>query len=128
MLFRYGALKWAGITYLVPVVSLGYVWGILLFAGNDPESGPGDMLRHALVDAPERAIFWWLAALPMICLALSLAYLSAIGRSRMGALALCVAGAILAVAAWLTVDRSIAVFTTLPLVFGLRGASRRMHH
>src|SRR5437868_12039836 len=108
-MFRYGAEKWAGIAYLVPVTALAWVWAILLFAGNGPDSGPFDMLRHMLVEAPERAIFWWLAGLPLLCLALALGFFSGLARVRASAIVLCVAGVALAAAAWFTVDRSIAV-------------------
>ena len=110
--------KWTAIAYLAPAAAVVGIWAILLFVSSDtPGAGPTDMLRYALVEAPERYRFWWLAALPMICVALSAAYLFPIARERSGAIVLCGVRVVLALATWLTMDWTIAVFATIPLLF-----------
>ena len=122
MAFKLAPEKWAGITYLLPAAAVAGIWGILLFVGNTPKSGPVDMLRYALLEEPERWIFWWLAALPIACLLLSVSYFSTIARARVGAIALCAIGIGLAVATWLTMGWTIGVFVTVPLLFSVPSA------
>ena len=107
----------AAIAYLLPAAAVAGIWIILLFVGNAPQSGPSDMLRYALREAPERYIFWWMALLPILYLALSAAYFSSVARIRNVAIALCLVGVILSAATWLTMDWTIALFATLPLLF-----------
>jgi CRISPR/Cas system-associated exonuclease Cas4 (RecB family) len=47
------------------------------------------------------------------------AYLSSLAATRVGYVALVIAGLCLAIAAWLTVPVDLAVCTTLPPVYGL---------
>ncbi len=118
MPFELAPEKRTAIAYLAPAVAVFGMWAILLFVASDtPGAGPADMLRYALVEAPERHMFWWMATLPMICVALSVAYLLPIARERSGAIVLCGVGVVLALATWLTMDWTIAFFATVPLVF-----------
>jgi hypothetical protein len=110
----------AGIAYLLPAVAIGAIWYTLLFVGNTPRITSAGMLRYAFVEAPERHHFWWLALLPTLWLFLAAAYFSAIARSKLGAVALCGVGIVVAVATWLTMDWTLAVFATFPLVFGVQ--------
>ena len=110
--------KLTAIAYLAPVVAVTGIWAILLFVASDtPGAGPMDMLSHALVETPERHLFWWLAALPLLCLLLSFAYLSPLPHRSTGAIVLCGSGVVLALATWLTMDWSISLLATLPLLF-----------
>ena len=119
MALRVPGEKWAAVTYLVPAATVGGIWWILLTVGNTPKSGPSDMLRYLLFEAPEAPLFWWLVVLPTICLLLSGAYFSSVAQGKTGAIALCSVGFVLAVAAWLLSDWTIALFVTLPLLFSV---------
>jgi hypothetical protein len=118
MPFKLAPEKWTGIAYIAPAIAVGGIWANLLFVASDtPGAGPTQMLRYALFENEDRHMFWWLAAIPLICLVLSAAYFSPIARGRRVAIALCGIGVVLAVATWLTMDWTIAVFATLPLLF-----------
>src|SRR5258706_349345 len=92
--------KMASTTYVVPVAAVAGIWYILLFMHNGPNANYGEMLQTWFVEVPERGIFWWLAILPALCLALSIAYLSPISTRKVGAIALALIGTSVAVAAW----------------------------
>lgn len=114
----------AGLLYLLPVFAVFFIWWALIFVGV---SSPLETLRFALLDGPNPHWFWWLLVFPALCLALSIAYLSELAVSQAGASWFFVLGAGLAVAAWLTFSSEIALFATLPLLYGfgnLRGAWR----
>lgn len=114
----------AGLLYLLPVLAVLFVWWALIFVGV---SSPLETFRFALLDGPNPHWFWWLLVFPVICLALSIAYLSQLAVSRAGASWFFVLGAGLAAAAWLTFSSEIALFATLPLLYGFgnfRGAWR----
>ena len=122
MAFNLAPEKWAGIAYLAPAAAVLGIWGVLLFVGNSPKSGSLDMLRYALLEEPERWFFWWLAAFPIACLLLSASYFSTVARGKVGAIALCAVGVALAAASWLTMDWTIALFVTVPLLFSVPSA------
>jgi len=116
---RWTPRRLAGIAYLVPVANVAAVWYLLLFvAGRAADAGP--TLRAWLVDDPQRAAFRWLAALPMVCGALSVAYLRAPGPKA--AIALAALGIAVAAATWRLLDASIAATATLPLLFSVPAA------
>lgn len=122
MAFKLAPEKWTGIAYLATAAAVAGIWGILLFVGNSPKSGPFDMLRYVLHEEPERWIFWWLVALPIACLLLSASYFSTVACGKVGAIALCAIGVALAGATWLTLDWTIALFVTAPLWFSVPSA------
>jgi hypothetical protein len=109
--------RMAGITYLVPVVAMGAIWYALLFVGNPPGHGPEGFLRFAFADSPERMFFWWLALLPALCLLLAFGYFSAAATKIVGAITMLGIGIAVALAAWFTLDWTIATFATMPLLF-----------
>jgi len=119
---RWSARRIAALAYLVPVGTVGSVWYLLLFVASGPGSDRAALLRDWLTDDPQRSLFRWLAALPVACLALCVAHLSPAGRGRAAAAILCGAGIALALAAWRTLDASIAAVVTLPLLFSVPAA------
>ncbi len=117
-------MKWApektiSVTYLLPVLAIGGIWCVLLFVGNTEKVGPIETLHYLLVEAPEWQMFWFLVALPALCLALGAGYLTAFGSGVVGSASLCAVGIAVAVAAWLTVDPTIAIFISIPLLFSV---------
>jgi hypothetical protein len=74
---------------------------------------------------PQRAIYAGLLALAAACLALALLHLRRDAPPPSAALAECAAGIALAVAAWATLDDSIAAAVTLPLAAGVPDTVRR---
>jgi hypothetical protein len=108
--------KSAGVAYVLPTLAAGGIWYTLLFTGGTSGAGPLELLRHVLLEAPERAMFWSLALIPAMCLLLTVAYFLAMATKKVGSIALCGAGVGVAVAAWLTLDWTIATFATLPLL------------
>ncbi len=105
----------AGLLYLAPVVAVSFIWWALIFVGI---SSPLETFLFALVDGSRPYWFWWLLVFPLLCVALSIAYLSQFAVSRAGASWFLLLGAGLAVAAWLTFSSEIALFATLPLLYG----------
>jgi len=114
-------MKWtpervAGVAYVLPVLAAGGMWYILLFMHNPPNPNYGEMLRTWFLQVPERHVFWWLAILPASCVLLAAAYLSPFAQRKWASVSLCVFGLAVAVTAWLTIDESLAIFVTLPLI------------
>jgi hypothetical protein len=124
MAFKFTPEKWAGIAYLAPSAAVGGIWAVLLLVSNPSKSGPIDIgfLRYALFEERERWFFWWLATLPIACLLLSVSYFSAIARAKVGAITLSTIGVVLAVVTWFTMDWTIALFVTAPLLFSVPSA------
>lgn len=117
-------MKWApentvSAAYLIPVLAIGGMWCLLLFVGNTEKVGPIETLRYFLFEAPEWRMFWFLIGLPTLCLALGAGYLTSFASGMVGAVSLCVIGIVVALAAWLTVDPTIATFISIPLLFSV---------
>jgi hypothetical protein len=116
----------ASALYVLPILAVAGIWYILVTDGKLSFAEFEALFREMMVDSYDRRFFWWLILLPALCLGMSLAYLSTVGSSKKGALALLGAGFIVALASWLRFDSSIAIFATLPLVFGWRVARRHL--
>ena len=121
-------MKWtpeksAGTAYLLPAIVVGGIWYLMLFVGTAKGAGPSEMLAYALFEAPERTKFWWMALLPALSLLLAAGYFSAIANGKTGTIILCGVGVGVALAAWLTIDWTIAMFLTLPLLFSVPRAT-----
>ena len=112
---RWTARRIAGIAYLVPVATIAGTWYTFLFVASAPHADAAALLREWLFDDPDRAVFWWLALVPVACIALSSAYLVPAARGKAASAAWCAAGVALALAAWRSLDASIAMAVTLPL-------------
>lgn len=117
---RWSARRLAAFAYLVPTGTLAGIWYTLIFVAGAPRRDYGAMLHEYLFDDPDRALFRGLAALPIACLVFALAYLAP-SRGRAASAAWCGAGLALAVAAWRSLDASIAAAVTLPLAFSVPG-------
>src|SRR4051794_40136574 len=110
----------ASALYVLPVLAVAGIWYILVADGKLSLSEFEALFREMMVESLDRRFFWWLIVLPALCLALSLAYLSTWGSSKKGAISLLIAGCVVALGSWLRFDSSIAVFVTVPLIFGWR--------
>ena len=116
----------AALLYLLPVIAVFGIWYVLLFDVRSPGGTPEYVFKSALTEGPRLLWFRWLLVLPGLCLALAAAYLSRLSNSRIGAIGLLVIGVALAVAAWLTVAAEIALFVSLPLVYGFVVAKKQI--
>jgi len=116
----------AALLYLLPVVAVFGIWYALLFDARSPGATPEYVFMSVLTEGPRLLWFRWLLVLPGLCLVLAVAYLSRLSSSRIGATALLALGATLAGAAWLTVASEIALFVSLPLVYGFVVAKKQM--
>ena len=65
-------------------------------------------------------IFFWLAAIPMLCVLMSLAYLSNMARAKSIRIALFGAGVLLAIATFALTNQGFAVFVAVPSIWGYR--------
>jgi len=118
---RWSVRRIAGIAYLVPVATIAGTWYTFLAVAAAPRSDYAALLREWLVDDPDRAVFWWLVALPLLCAGLAVAYLAPKSHGRAASTAWCAAGIALALAAWRSLDASIAMAVALPLAFSIPG-------
>ena len=109
----------AGLLYFLPMLAVLGIWWILLFHDNPPNVTPSSTLSFVLTEGPQQLWFHWLIALPVLCLGLSAAYFSRVAKSRQGAVALLVVGIALALAAWFSVTHELALFVSLPLLYGI---------
>jgi len=112
----------AALLYVLPVLAVLGIWYLLLFAGTPSASSPRSTLAFVLTEGAQPWWFRWLLVLPALCVALGAAHLSRVAHTRAGSLWLFVLGSALSVAAWLTVAWEIAVFVSLPLLYGFLGA------
>ena len=120
-------MKWepgkvAGAMYVLPVLAVAPMWYILLFVGNPPSPNYEEMLHFFFVEDSSRKLFWYHAALPVICGAMAAAYLLTIAPFTIAAKALFVVGVVVALSAWLLSNEGIAIFATLPLMFSVKAA------
>jgi|SRR5215831_9947971 len=116
----------AGLAYIAPVVAGVATWYLLLFGPGLPGEHAGASLRGLLVDDAQRHVFWWLALLPLACIAFARAYLSATARAPRAWALLAAAGVTFALLTWLWLDASLAFSVTLPLAASIPGAFRRL--
>jgi len=119
---KWRAEKIAGTLYLLPLVALLPFWYIMLFVGNPPNPNYGEMLHAWFIEDPNRVIFWYHAALPVICGAFAAAYLTAIAPYTTIAQLMFGGGVVLALSAWLMSNVGVAIFVTLPLVYSVKAA------
>lgn len=113
---RWTARRIAGIAYLVPVATIAGTWYTFLFVASPAGSNSAALLRQWLLEDPDRALFWWLALVPLACLGLAAVYLLSASQGRAASIAWCAAGILLALAAWRSLDASIAMAVSLPLL------------
>jgi hypothetical protein len=73
---------------------------------------------------PTRLWFLWFAVLPLVCVALGVAYLVGAANNRQFAIAMFVVAIGLAGVSFVLCDWTIAVFVTLPTFWSLRCARR----
>ena len=121
----------AGLLYFLPALAILGVWYEILFVGNPPGITPSGTLRALLSDDFKGPWLRWFAVLPVLCLGLAGVYLSGVPKTRKWAIILAALGTCLAAAAWLTVQPSVSVLVTLPLVYGflsLRSAPSEERH
>jgi hypothetical protein len=118
----------AGALYILPAIAVLSIWWVLLFVENSPGVTPLGTLRFVLTEGPQRHWFYWLIALPILCALLTGAYWSRLTRNRSGAVGLFVVGAVVSLAAWFTVTWEIAMFATLPLLYGFRCIKEQRRH
>lgn len=116
----------AGLAYIAPVVAVLATWYLLLFGPGPPGEHAGSSLRGLLVEDAQRHVFWWLALLPIACIAFARAYLSPAARAPRAWVALAAAGIALAVVSWRWLDASLALAVTVPLLASVPGAIRRL--
>lgn len=123
---KFSAHQKAALLYLLPVLAVVGVWVILLFSGNPASPSPLSTLRFALTEGPKPSLFQWFGALPLLCLILAAAHISRVTRTRVGPQVLFALGLCLAVATWVTVVPEIAIFVSLPLVYGFLAAKEAL--
>ena len=116
----------AGLAYIAAVVAGLATWYLLLFGPGLPGEHAGSSLRGLLVDDAQRHVFWWLALLPLACIALARAYLSPVPRAPRARAALAAAGVAMALLTWRWLDASLAIAVTVPLAASVPGAIRRL--
>lgn len=115
----------AGALFLVPVVLVTAIWYIYLFVSPPPnqpllDSALGQLRYTFAPEQPDRFWFAWLIALPVFCVALSLAYLFRGAESKRGAIALFSMSLALAVASFALTNWGLAIFVALPSIWGFR--------
>jgi hypothetical protein len=109
----------AALLYLLPTLAVLGVWYLLLTKGNSEQSSAIGTLTFVLTEGPMPIWFRWLLLLPVLFLGVAAGYASPLSRSRRGAQVLLGLGVLVAASAWLTVSTEVAVFASLPLVYGL---------
>jgi len=115
----------AALLYVLPVLAVLGIWYLLLFTGNTPASSASSTFVFMVTEGAGPYWFRWLLVLPLLCVALGVAHVSPVATSRTGAVVLLALGSALAVAAWVTVAHEIALFVSLPLVYGFIAVKRQ---
>lgn len=110
---------------MLAAVLAGAIWFALLFVAMPPGQSVLDsalgQLRYTFSSANEqRWWFAWLAALPVACGLLAVAYLLNASRSRTGGIVLLSVSVALAIASFAFNDWTLAVFVALPIIWGYR--------
>ena len=114
----------AALLYLPPVIAVLSVWYVLLFIGNTTSMSPMSNLQYFLFVEPKRVWFWWLLALPVSFLGLAASYVSEVATTLRGSVSLLLIGTVLAIATWLTLTHSIALFASFPLLYSFLAAKQ----
>ncbi len=109
----------AALLYVLPAFAVSIVWYILLFVAKETVS-PGFMLKFVLVEDPMHLWYRWILMLPLLWLGLATTYLTQVAAMRSGAITLLGIGLLLAICTWLTLDSSVGVFASLPLLYSVR--------
>jgi hypothetical protein len=110
----------AALLYLLPTVAVLAIWSVLLFI--DQRSSALDTLAFLITEGPQPLWFLWLLALPICLLALAASYASPLARSHRGSRVLLALGISLASCTWLTVSTEVAVFASIPVLYGFLAA------
>lgn len=113
------ATTWASLLYLIPALGGLGSWFLIVGLGNDSIASIKETALYMLNEEPTRVFFRWMLALPIIGLALSVAYMSEIGRRKTGLVALLGVGVLHALAAWSQLKTSYAVSSVIALLFGI---------
>lgn len=119
---KWGPEKIAGILYVLPALAILPFWYILLFVGIPANPNYGEMLHTLFIEDPNRELFWYHTALPVICAALAAAYLRGVPPYSTAAQVMFGGGVVLALSAWLLSNAGIAIFVTLPLICSVKAA------
>lgn len=124
----YSVNKVVGALYLLPAFAALSIWYVLLFVGNPPAHNPIDTIAYFLGDqVEEKTLFrWMLVGFPLLCLSISITYFSHVSRTRLGAIILFCIGILVALAAWGTMNASLAGLATAPLFFAFKEVRRRL--
>jgi hypothetical protein len=114
-----------GVLFLLAAVLAGAVWYIYLFVAVPPnlsvfQSATGLLQFTFSSENPQRLWFAWMAALPLLCIVLGVAYLMNGARTRKGWLILLSASVLLAIASFILNDWGLAAFVALPILWGYR--------
>jgi hypothetical protein len=115
----------AGCLLFVPALAAMGIWYIYLFVATPDNLGIFDsvvrQLRYTFSNEnPHAWWFMWLAALPMACILLAVAYLTNLTRRRSIAIVLLGCVVALAVATFVLNDLGLAVFVAVPALWGYR--------
>ena len=118
----------AALLYLLPTASILGIWYVILFKGGSSHSSATDTLAFVLTEGPQPLWFLWLLVLPACFLALAAGYLTPLARSHRGSRVLLAIGTGLAASAWFTLSMEVALFSSLPVLYGFlvaKQANRR---
>ena len=115
----------AGWLFVVPALLVAGIWYTYLFVGIPDNFTVWESVKDQLhwTFSDENAHLWvfvWLVALPVLCLLMSVAYLTNVARSRNGRIGLFSAGLALAIASIVTTSWDFSIFVALPSVWGYR--------
>ena len=115
----------AGWLFLLPALFVGGIWYTYLFVAMPTNLTVWESVKSQLEwtfsDANAHIwLFVWLAALPALCILMSVAYLSNVVRTRNGRIGLLSAGVALAVASFAAVSWDFSIFVALPSLWGYR--------
>ena len=115
----------AGSLFVVPALLVAGIWYVYLFVAIPDnftvwESVKGQLQWTFSNENPQFWMFVWLAALPGLCILMSVAYLSNVLNSRNGRVGLFSAAVALAIASFATVSWDFSLFVALPSLWGYR--------
>ena len=117
--------KIAGLLLLLAALLVLAIWYILLFVApienmSVTESAISSLEYHFSQENPSRLWFVWLAALPLACTFLGIAYLLNFARSKSVATVLLALSAGLGIASFIFTNWALAFFVALPSYWGYR--------
>lgn len=121
--------KVAGTLFFISVMPVLLAWIVLLLVGHTSNlplmSSALNQISYMFSEEnPTRVWFLWFAVLPLVCVALGVAYLVGAANNRKFAIAMFVVAIGLAGVSFVLCDWTIAVFVTLPTFWSLRCARR----